>query len=94
MNPTKGLSRAEFTSILYNIENKSIKLNIDDLYKAMADYDFYFDFNENFDLEGYMLRYRPLGEVAYKGDPQLWGLLNAIENQKPTFTYHKKKNDR
>lgn len=94
MNPNKGLSRAEFTSILYNIENKSIKLNIDNLYKAMADYDFYFDFNENFDLEGYMLRYRPLGEVEYKGDPQLWGLLKAIENQKPTFTYHKKKGDK
>lgn len=75
LNPNKGLSRAEFTSILYNIENKSIQLNIEELYKAMADYDFYFDFNENFDLEGYMLRYRPLGEVAYKGDPQLWGLL-------------------
>lgn len=91
LNPNKGLSRAEFTSILYNIENKSIQLNIEELYKAMADYDFYFDFNENFDLEGYMLRYRPLGEVEYKGDPQLWGLLKAIENQKPRFTYHKKK---
>lgn len=46
LNPNKGLSRAEFTSILYNIENKSIQLNIEELYKAMADYDFYFDFNE------------------------------------------------
>ena len=94
LNPNKGLSRAEFSSILYNIENKSIQLNIEELYKAMADYDFYFDFNENFDLEGYMLRYRPLGKVEYKGDPQLWGLLKAIENQKPTFTYHKKKGDK
>ncbi len=92
VNPYKKITRAEVATILYNMANKSIQVDKNELERARQENKFDFDFDESFDRSIYDLFNKKLMELYKNSDRQIASLFQTLDRQGSTFIYKKDKN--